>query len=169
MFLTFQSCRNSKEMCVEFSGCRKAFDLIRLGMFSLTQAESVFGTWKPTPARSHPSKVGGNTALGRPEVWEGEFPGQGCLSCPHPTTLCGHALGLGVGSWCCKRYGSLNETVAEPISLTSEVVHLLTSKWGKNECSFLFSPAAPQFTVLFSLELIFQNALLRFTIQRTPS
>lgn len=39
----------------------------------------------------------------------------------------------------------------------------------ENECSFQFSPSAPQFTVLFSLELIFQNALLRFTIQGTPS
>ena len=44
MFLTFQSCRSSKEMCIEFSGCRKAFDLIRLGTFSQGQAESVLGT-----------------------------------------------------------------------------------------------------------------------------
>ena len=131
MFLTFQSCRSSKEMCIEFSGCRKAFDLIRLGTFSQGQAESVLGTWKPTPARSHPSKVAGNTALGSPKVWEEESLGKAASPTLSPLPSVGMCWGLGSVHDAAKDSGPSMRLWQNPFLWPLKWFICNLSRWGK--------------------------------------
>lgn len=105
-FFAFQSGRHSNEVCAGFSGCRKAFHLIRLGM--LSKRVGWLRAWEPVQLGVAPVKPVGAQLWAGHEFWEEEFPEQACsspsLPPPHPGALGSRMLQAAqVPSWDCGR------------------------------------------------------------------